>query len=120
MRSPVNALRPFLVGETRRSLEQQAAEVFDLDQVKQTLTEYAALGMNSTRLSWDGLVDLQDTAAARALVEKAVRTSVLACSSTTDSRRFHITCRKTVDGLLMGVRPRSLGQLGGLPPRRGA
>ena len=41
--------------------------------------------------------------ASRALVEKAVRTSARACSSTTESRRFHMTCsRMSAKGDLAG------------------
>ena len=39
----------------------------------------------------------RDVARLARVVEKAVRTSVRACSSTTESRRFHITCRRMSD-----------------------
>ena len=41
--------------------------------------------------------------ASRTLVENAVRTSVCACSSTTEIRRFHMTCWWMVDSVAVGL-----------------
>jgi hypothetical protein len=67
MRTPVNALRPFLVTTTADAREKLAAALYHPDRVKDLLTITALAGASSLRLTQEAAIDLQRTEAARAL-----------------------------------------------------
>ena len=69
MRDPRNALRPFLVKETKTACERLAGELFRLDNVRDAITDAAMRGEGAVRLTLgEATAELRQTEAAGKLV----------------------------------------------------
>ncbi len=70
MRDPRNAFRPFIVKETQAAREKLAAQHFDLESVRDKISEAAMRGEGAIRLPLGQLTtELRETEAARKLAE---------------------------------------------------
>jgi hypothetical protein len=70
MRDPRNAFRPFIVKETQTAREKLAAVHFDLEAVRNKISDAAMRGEGALRLPLGQLTaELRDTEAARKLAE---------------------------------------------------
>jgi hypothetical protein len=70
MRSPLNAIKPFLVGEAASARERLAGELYNLDKLKGVVIEAANRGECAVKLAHDAVaVDLKETEAAAKLAE---------------------------------------------------
>ncbi len=74
MRSPLNAIKPFLIKEAASARERLAGELYDLDKLKAAVIEAAKRGECVAKIPHGAVaVDLKETEAAERLAQWAER-----------------------------------------------